>query len=92
MDKVTSITINLNNNLMASGSSDNTIRVWDLSKFTQIKKLEGHTQAISSLFFYNDDKYIISSSKDDDSIRMWDWKKESLLMTKNIQYKFICLN
>ena len=31
--------------LLASGSWDNTIIVWNLANFTQVVKLEGHTGA-----------------------------------------------
>ena len=37
--------------LLASGSTDNTVRLWDLSSMTQAAVLQGHTASVTSVTF-----------------------------------------
>ncbi len=55
-------------NLLVSGSSDSTIKVWDLRGRTVIQTLEGHTESVLGLHFA--DNYIVSCSKDG-TARIW---------------------
>ena len=52
-----------------SGSSDNTIKIWDLSTFELVASLEGHTDNVNCVAVSN--KYIISGSYDN-TIKIWD--------------------
>lgn len=55
---------------IVSGSSDRTIRVWDLRTNTQsTRTLEGHSGTVRCLQF--DDEVVVSGS-DDATIRVWD--------------------
>ncbi|QRV86997.1 hypothetical protein RhiJN_15015 [Ceratobasidium sp. AG-Ba] len=57
---------------IASGSSDNTIRMWDAHTSQQVgHPLTGHTQSVWSVAYSPDGAYIASGSKDK-TIRMWD--------------------
>ena len=49
-------------NLIISGSTDNTIRIWDIDSGECIKTLEGHTTLVRSVFVK--DNLIISGSTD----------------------------
>ncbi|KAE8369260.1 WD40-repeat-containing domain protein [Aspergillus caelatus] len=56
----------------ASGSTDNTVRLWDLSTKAS-HELTGHTDNVLSVAFSSDGKYLASGSKDR-TIRIWDGK------------------
>jgi WD40 repeat protein len=59
---------------LCSGSSDNTIRVWNVEKGTCIKVLKGHTCLVTSLVVLEDGKTLCSGSRDE-MIRVWDIEK-----------------
>ena len=67
--------INLNDDLIASGSTDNVIKIWDVkTNCKKIKELEGHNNAISCLKFI-DDNLIVSGSIDR-TIKIWDMNND----------------
>eukprot|EP00111_Clytia_hemisphaerica_P015915 TCONS_00047027-protein len=51
-------------NILVSASMDNTVRVWDLSDFSEIGALEGHTNQILCLAWHPDGKYMATFCKD----------------------------
>jgi WD40 repeat protein len=57
-------------NLLASCSSDSTIKFWDIQTGQNIHILEGHTAYITSLCFSNDGRILVSKGADN-SIRIW---------------------
>lgn len=57
--------------LIASGSQDNTIKIWDSATGSEVLTLHGHKHGISSLAFSPDGKQILSGSYDN-TIRVWD--------------------
>jgi WD40 repeat protein len=69
--------------LLASGSKDKTILLWDLKNIEQngeapqvIKKLVGHTDGVSSLAFSPDGYWLLSGSwKEDATVRLWDLRQ-----------------
>ena len=63
------ISVFVKDNLIISGSVDNTIRIWDMNTWECLKVLEGHTGCVISV--YVKDNLIISSSSDK-TIRIWD--------------------
>ena len=56
---------------LASGSEDNTIRLWDVDTAHHIATLKGHRNDVSSVAFSPDGKTLASGSWDD-TIRLWD--------------------
>lgn len=57
--------------LLASGSADHTIRLWDTITGTCLHVLQGHSNAVLRLVWSPDGR-ILASSSDDATIRLWD--------------------
>merc|ERR1712194_225298 len=53
-----------------TGSSDNTMRLWDLNTGGCVRKFKGHTKDVSSVAFSADNRQIVSGSFDK-TIRLW---------------------
>ena len=53
--EVNSIEFSNNGKFIASGSGDETIKLWDIYKFECIKTFRGHKDEICSVNFSNDD-------------------------------------
>ena len=59
---IASIASTSDSKYIISGSSDKTIRIWNLLEKRQETVLEGHTSSITGITITSDNKYIISSS------------------------------
>ncbi|KAJ5902536.1 hypothetical protein N7495_003064 [Penicillium taxi] len=57
--------------LVASGSGDKTIRLWDTATGTEQHKLEGHTDWVQTVVFSSDGRLVASGSRDT-TVRLWD--------------------
>ena len=77
---ITSIAFTLDSKLIASGSYDNTIKIWDAASGVQIRTLAGHTKQVTSVVFSPDGKYLASGSFDY-TARIWDVATGKLLHT-----------
>lgn len=68
---ITSVRFSKDMSTIASGSLDNTIRLWATNKGEHIKTLSGHTSGINSIAFSPDRKTLASGSSDG-TILLWD--------------------
>ncbi|TEY28544.1 hypothetical protein BOTCAL_1016g00010 [Botryotinia calthae] len=66
--------------MVASGSIDKTIRLWDVATGELLQILEGHSDWINSVAF-SPDSTIIASGSRDETIRLWDVATGELLQT-----------
>ena len=73
---VNTVAVTSDNKHIISGSSDKTIRIWNLLEKTQETILQGHTDSVWTVAVTSDNKYIISGSSDK-TIRIWKfWIKQ----------------
>ena len=75
-DNVRSLT--MHDGKLVSGSSDKTIRVWDIEK-GKVKVLKGHTGLVTTLLTR---KGKLASGSDDKTIRVWDIEKGKVKVLK----------
>lgn len=68
---VRSISFSPDGTLIASGSDDKTVKIWDAATGTILRSLRGHSSSVTSVFFSPDGKTLISSGKDK-TVRVWD--------------------
>ncbi|RXW15516.1 hypothetical protein EST38_g10334 [Candolleomyces aberdarensis] len=70
---VQSVAISPDGKHIVSSSSDNTIRIWDMEKGTQVgEPLLGHTDGIRSVAISPTNGELIVSGSDDETILIWD--------------------
>jgi WD40 repeat protein len=72
-DLVRTVVFSPDSKLLASGSYDRTIRLWDVKTGTPCSKLEGHEASIHTVIF-SPDGQLLASGSDDGIIRLWDAK------------------
>ncbi|OQX27135.1 MAG: hypothetical protein BWK80_06860 [Desulfobacteraceae bacterium IS3] len=70
-DIVNSFAFSSDGKLLASGSHDNTIKLWNIAEKKEIATLKGHSKSVNSVAFRYDGK-LLASGSDDNSIKLWD--------------------
>ena len=68
---VTSVAFSPDGSKLASGSRDQTVRVWDVASGQAEQTLEGHSDWVTSVAFSPDGSKLASGS-DDRTVRVWD--------------------
>jgi WD40 repeat protein len=74
-----SVSFSPNGKILASGSNDSTITLWDVATGKEIHTLQGHSDAIWSVSFSPDGKTLASSSWDK-TVILWDLSFDNLLV------------
>ena len=59
----------INNSLIASGSEDKSVKVWDLNSGVCVKTFTGHKSFVYAIIRLNDSQ--IASGSKDKSIKVW---------------------
>ncbi|KAJ3192573.1 hypothetical protein HDU82_003128 [Entophlyctis luteolus] len=67
---VTSVAYNCDGSLIASGSEDKTVRVWNPLSGALVSELKGHSHSVTSVAF-NHDGSLIASGSWDNTVRVW---------------------
>ena len=74
-DYVYCIAFSPDGSVLASGSADNTIRIWDTSIDKTKKILIGHTRRVNALAFHGSSEnngLLLASGGEDRTVRIWD--------------------
>src|SRR6266536_72051 len=77
---VTAVTFSPDNRLLASGSIDNTVKVWDLESGREIHTFTGHKGWVTTVAFAPDSQLLASGSKDM-LLKVWSINNERELQT-----------
>lgn len=72
---VRSITFEPSGKLLASGSTDHSVRLWNVKTARQHQVLDGHSGAVRSVVFSKDGSFIASGATDK-TIRIWGVERE----------------
>ncbi|EXM12786.1 hypothetical protein FOTG_18735 [Fusarium oxysporum f. sp. vasinfectum 25433] len=68
---VNSVAFSCDSSLLATGSDDNTIKIWEAATGKEVQTLRGHGDSVNSVAFSGDSK-LIASGSDDETIKIWD--------------------
>ncbi|KAL7933498.1 WD40-repeat-containing domain protein [Trichoderma chlorosporum] len=71
---VNSVAFSADHQHIVSGSTDKTIKIWDIATGACIQTLDGHTGSVNSVAFLPDSRQIVSGSSDK-TIKIWDITK-----------------
>ena len=67
---------------IASGSADQTVKLWDIRTNKLLQHYPAHMDAVSNIAFHPSGNYLASSS-DDTSLKIWDLREGHLFYTLN---------
>jgi WD40 repeat protein/mono/diheme cytochrome c family protein len=79
-DIVYAVAISPDGKLLATGSYDQAIKLWNLETGSELKTLTGHNGAIFGLAFRNDGK-VLASASGDRTVKLWDVERGERLDT-----------
>ena len=57
--------------MLASGSSDTTVKLWDVASGHELRTLRGHSYTVSSVAFSPDGR-VLASGSSDKTVKLWD--------------------
>jgi WD40 repeat protein len=77
---VTAMAFSLDGRTLASGSIDDTIKLWDMASGKLLRTIEGHSSYVASIAFSLDGRTLASGSSDD-TIKLWEMASGRLLRT-----------
>ncbi|KAG7410105.1 Vegetative incompatibility protein HET-E-1 [Fusarium oxysporum f. sp. raphani] len=69
-DFINSAVFSNDGKLIASGSRDNTVKIWNVATGEEERTLEGHANSVNSVVFSKDSKLIASGSSDN-TVKIW---------------------
>lgn len=86
---VCAVAISPDGQMLASGSSDNTVKLWNLSTGEEICSFKGHLERVDSVTFSLDGKTLATGSSDN-TVKLWNLRtqQEICTITGNISRVF----
>lgn len=79
-DTVSAVAFSPNSLMLASGSFDRTVRLWDFRSVKQLRILKGHEDSILAIVFSEDGKRLGSASADR-TVRLWHLEQGNIVVT-----------
>jgi WD40 repeat protein len=73
-----------NGDLLASGASDKTIKIWNYTNGSLVNTITGHQGSVSSVVSLNSTSLL--SSSDDKTLRIWNWKRGGGVLLRTLYY------
>ncbi|MDZ7994244.1 MAG: hypothetical protein RMX69_18720, partial [Nostoc sp. EspVER01] len=70
-NSVNGVSFSPDGKVLASASSDNTVKLWDTSTWKEIQTLTGHTNSVNGVSFSPDGK-VLASASSDKTVKLWD--------------------
>jgi len=78
---VDSVAFSPDGRTLASGSNDNTVKLWDAASGQLLYTLQGHPSSVDTVAFSPDGRTLASGGYDDHTIKLWDVASGQLLRT-----------
>jgi WD40 repeat protein len=85
-DTVYGITFSPDNKMIATGSADKFIKVWEMPSGKFVKSFEGHTHHVLDVGWMADGK-LLASAGGDNTVKIWDFEKGEQARTINAHNK-----
>jgi WD40 repeat protein len=79
-DEITSVAISKDGKYLATGSYDNTAKLWDIQTGNLIQTLNGHENWVSDVAFSPDGRYLLTGSFDN-TAKIWDLSNGTVIVT-----------
>ncbi|XP_055601483.1 WD repeat-containing protein 48 homolog isoform X2 [Uranotaenia lowii] len=79
-DSIYSLAMNPSGTIIVSGSTENTLRIWDPRTCNKIAKLKGHTENVKALVVSEDGTQVVSGSSDG-KIKLWSIGQQRCVQT-----------
>ncbi|MEG4112470.1 nSTAND1 domain-containing NTPase [Microcoleus sp. Pol12B3] len=77
---VNSVSFSRNGKLLATGSDDNTVKLWDTTTGKEITTLIGHTDSVNTVSFSPKGKLLATASTDN-TVKLWDITTGNVIKT-----------
>jgi WD40 repeat protein/uncharacterized caspase-like protein len=81
---VRSVAFSPDGKLFASGSNDNTVKIWDVASRRELRTLNGHTDHVLAIRFSGDGS-LLASLGYDKTVRVWDVMSGEQRVTINVE-------
>ncbi|NEQ77237.1 MAG: WD40 repeat domain-containing protein [Okeania sp. SIO2C9] len=82
LDSVNAVAVTPDGKFVVSGSSDHTVKKWDLNTATEVKTFTGHTAPVNAVAVTPDGKKVVSGAYDN-TIRVWNLETGTEILTFN---------
>jgi WD40 repeat protein len=69
--RVSSVAFSPDGTTLASGATDDTVKLWDVASGREVRTLAGHTEDVESVAF-SPDGHTLASGSDDYTVKLWD--------------------
>lgn len=79
---VTSVALSPDGKILAAGSLDTHVRIWDAQSGARLDKLKGHKDSVYSVVFAPDASWLVSGSLDK-TLKIWDLKNIYTTLSKS---------